>query len=229
MCHWVGFRLNNRLHFSESSSGGSTDSNLIVSKSQTLVQEKSSAGLTRALAVDCEMVGCGERGSQSVLARISIVNLIGHCIYDKYVKPTERVTDYRTFVSGIRPKDLVNGEQFKVVQKEVCDMLKGRLLVGHAIKHDLQVLYLSHPRHMIRDTSKYFRFVSDGKTPSLKTLSEKLLGVSVQVREHDSVEDAEATMRLYTLYKRKWESELKTRQRQRHSRQKPEPRAEDSD
>lgn len=65
--------------------------------------------LTRVIGLDCEMVGVGFGGKDSVLARVSIVNHFGNCIYDKYVKPVEKVTDYRTHVSGIRPKDIVNG------------------------------------------------------------------------------------------------------------------------
>ena len=60
--------------------------------------------------MDCEMVGVGFGGKDSILARVSIVNHFGHCIYDKYVKPREKVTDYRTAVSGIRPKDIENGK-----------------------------------------------------------------------------------------------------------------------
>ena len=67
--------------------------------------------LTNAVSMDCEMVGVGETGVDSILARISIVNLFGKCIFDKYVKPSEEVTDYRTFVSGIRPEDLKKGER----------------------------------------------------------------------------------------------------------------------
>lgn len=66
--------------------------------------------LTRVVAIDCEMVGVGPDGEDSILARVSLVNQFGKCIYDKHVKPTERVTDYRTAVSGIRPKDIKNGE-----------------------------------------------------------------------------------------------------------------------
>ena len=55
------------------------------------------------------MVGVGFGGKDSVLARVSIVNHFGHCIYDKYVKPREKVTDYRTAVSGIRPEDIEDG------------------------------------------------------------------------------------------------------------------------
>lgn len=166
------------------------------------------SNLTKQVAMDCEMVGIGD-GTDSMIARVSIVNKYGDCVYDKYVKPREKVVDYRTPVSGIRPDQLRNGEEFNVVQKEVADILKGRTLVGHALKHDLDVLYLSHPRRYLRDTSRYkpFRQVSKGNTPSLKRLACELLGREIQVGEHNSVEDARAAMQLYMLYKNKWESE----------------------
>src|SRR5699024_8434209 len=71
-------------------------------KSNSLCKETSFTGLTQCVAIDCEMVGAGFAGNHSLLARVSIVNLFGHCIYDKFVKPLEEVTDYRTEVSGIR-------------------------------------------------------------------------------------------------------------------------------
>ena len=61
--------------------------------------------------MDCEMVGVGIDGSDSILARVSIVNVHGKCVYDKYVRPTEKVTDYRTEVSGIRRKNIVKGRK----------------------------------------------------------------------------------------------------------------------
>ena len=66
--------------------------------------------LTKIIGMDCEMIGVGEDGKDSILARVSIVNHFGHCVYDKYVKPTEKVTDYRTKVSGIRPANVLNGK-----------------------------------------------------------------------------------------------------------------------
>ena len=159
-------------------------------------------GLTKALALDCEMVGVNHGGKDSILARASIVNDFGHCLYDKYVKPTDKVTDYRTKVSGIRPQDIKDCEDFKVVQKEISDMLKGRILVGHSIHHDFKVLHLNHPKKMIQDTSSYkpFRVSFGNRTPSLKNLTAKMLGVTVQEGEHSSVQDAQATMRLYTMF-----------------------------
>ncbi|KAJ8682281.1 hypothetical protein QAD02_018073 [Eretmocerus hayati] len=173
---------------------------------------KPSTGLTKAIAMDCEMVGIGD-GQESMIARVSIVNQNGFCVYDKYVKPTEPVVDYRTAVSGIRPQHLQNGHDFTEVQREVAEILRGRILVGHALHNDLAVLFLNHPRRLQRDTSRYklFRKVTKGATPSLKKLSSELLGVDIQSGEHDSIEDAKATMQLYQLFKKKWECDVRER------------------
>ncbi|KOX70829.1 RNA exonuclease 4 [Melipona quadrifasciata] len=180
-----------------------------VTHDKEIVYDKNKKKLTKQIAIDCEMVGIRD-GIASMLARISIVNRHGFCVYDKYVKPREPVQDYRTKVSGIRPEDLQNGEEFEIVQKEVAEILKGRILVGHALKHDLDVLYLSHPRKCLRDTSRFklFRQISKGNTPSLKKLALELLGKEIQTGEHNSIEDARSAMQLYVLYKNKWESEF---------------------
>ena len=103
------------------------------------------AKLTKAVAIDCEMVGVGDKGVDSMIARVSIVNERCECVYDAYVQPTEDVVDYRTAVSGIRASDLrkeSGARPFKAVQKEVTDLVEGRVLVGHAIHNDLEVLFL---------------------------------------------------------------------------------------
>ncbi|TRZ12629.1 hypothetical protein HGM15179_014483 [Zosterops borbonicus] len=180
---------------------------------QVLVKEKAFDGLTRAVAMDCEMVGVGPKGEDSILARVSIVNQFGKCVYDKYVKPTEKVTDYRTAVSGIRPQNINTGEEFKTVQKEVAEILKGRILVGHALQNDLKVLLLDHPQKKMRDTQRYKPFKQRVKSsrPSLKLLCERLLNAQVQTAEHCSIQDAQAAMRLYTLEKKKWEAAVKSK------------------
>ena len=77
------------------------------------------------------------------------------------------MTDYRTAVSGIRPEDLVDAPEFKQVQSEVAELIKDRILVGHALHHDLKVLFLDHPKKFIRDTSKYkpFKTAFGNRTP----------------------------------------------------------------
>ncbi|XP_044517231.1 RNA exonuclease 4 [Gracilinanus agilis] len=177
----------------------------------SLVKERAFEGVTKAVAMDCEMVGAGPNGEENILARVSIVNQFGKCVYDKYVKPTEKVTDYRTEVSGIRAEDIKHGEKFQVVQKEVADLLKGRILVGHALHNDLKILLLDHPKKKIRDTQKYKPFRTQVKTgrPSLKLLSQKILGIRIQQSEHCSIQDAQAAMRLYIMVKKHWEGTIK--------------------
>lgn len=117
-------------------------------------------------AIDCEMVGVGPEGSESTLARVSIVNYHGAIVLDRFVRPREKVTDYRTWVSGVREEDLRNGElafaggggseadgsldsnaapTFVEVQKEVATLIKGRILIGHAISNDTDVRFLPFP------------------------------------------------------------------------------------
>lgn len=60
--------------------------------------------------MDCEFVGVGKAGLEHMLARVSIVNIDGDVLYDKYVAAQERVVDYRTDVSGIRPFHIKNGQ-----------------------------------------------------------------------------------------------------------------------
>lgn len=55
------------------------------------------------------MVGVGPNGSESSLARASLVNYHGAIVFDSFVRQRERVTDYRTFVSGVRESDMIHG------------------------------------------------------------------------------------------------------------------------
>ena len=162
------------------------------------------------IAIDCEMVGVGPTpDTDSALARVSIVNYHGHQLYDSFVQPKEPVTDYRTFVSGITPQLLQSARTFEAVQADVAKLLDGKILVGHAIKNDLDALLLGHPKRDIRDTSRHpaFRQLARGKTPGLKKLAREVLGVDIQGGEHSSIEDARATMLLFRREKEGFEKE----------------------
>ncbi|KAL7927346.1 ribonuclease H-like domain-containing protein [Trichoderma austrokoningii] len=155
------------------------------------------------VAIDCEMVGVGPGGHESVLARISVVDFHGRQIYDSYVKPVERVTDWRTAVSGISQKEMRFARDFSEVQKEIDGIIKDRILIGHDIKHDLEALKLSHSPRNIRDTAKYpaFKKYGHGRKPALKTLAREILGIDIQSGQHSSTEDARATMLLFRKHK----------------------------
>jgi len=158
------------------------------------------------------MVGVGNNGRKSILARVSIVNNKGECIYDKYVKPEVgvEVTDYRTEVSGVQPHHLRKGIAASEVKREVAELLTGRVLVGHDLRNDLSVLDLRHPRERTRDSAAVQLLRrADGRKDSLKNLASKELGWDIQDGSHSSVEDARAAVMLYKKHKVAWEKELR--------------------
>ena len=193
-------KQNGKLNETSDSSTTKTNS---ITKNNSI---KPNSGITDEVALDCEMVECYHH--KSVLARVSIVNLFGHPILDSYVAPPAKVTDYRTRYSGIRKRDLDNAPDFDTVQAEVASIIKDRIVIGHAIHNDFAVLKLSHPPEKTRDTSHYFKSFFMGHTPSLKKLSESILGLSIQKGEHDSVQDAQATMKLYVHVRDKWNDKV---------------------
>lgn len=177
------------------------------------------------VALDCEMVGVGMAGKKSALARVSIVNWDCETLLDTYVTVPERVTDFRTWVSGVRPKDIQlnsNKNQQNVIELNACrslvgNLIKDKVVVGHALKNDFQALMLDHPKTHVRDTARYRPFMrhigkQGGKhrPRKLRDLAEEKLGRKIQVQgeSHSSVDDAIAAMELYKLERTKWENEV---------------------
>lgn len=176
--------------------------------------------LTTVVALDCEMVGTGPGGRCSELARCSILDYHGSVLYDKYVRPCQPVTDFRTRWSGIRRHHLRNATPFAQAREEILTILEGKVVVGHSIYNDFEALDMLHPGHMVRDTSTT-RLLSRlagfprERCASLKILANKLLNRRIQVgrRGHCSVEDAQAALDLYKLVEGEWERELQNKLR----------------
>lgn len=175
------------------------------------------AEVGKYIAIDCEMVGIGEGGYGHALARASIVDFHGRQVYDSYVRPRERVTDWRTKISGISPKHMATARDFDEVQAQVAQLLRGRIIVGHDLRHDLEVLMLDHPRKDIRDTAKFsgFKKYGNGPKPALRVLAREILGVEIQTGQHSSVEDARVAMLLFRKNKPAFDVE--------HASRYPEP------
>lgn len=184
---------------------GVKGNSLMLASEKDKVNYGLSSGLEigKYVAIDCEMVGVGPGGHESVLARISIVDFHGRQVYDSYVKPKERVTNWRTAVSGISQKEMRFARDFDEVQTEVSAILKDRILIGHDIKHDLDALKLSHSPKNIRDTAKYpaFKKYGHGRKPALRNLAREVLGIEIQSGAHSSTEDARVTMLLFRKHK----------------------------
>lgn len=168
------------------------------------------------VALDCEMVGIGTDGKKSALARVSMVDWEYTVVLDTFVQVPTRVTDFRTWVSGVEAKHIQKSKAMDVIKcrKLVASLLKDKVLVGHALTNDLQALLLQHPKSKLRDTAKYRpfqRFANNKWRPrKLRDLvKENLKGKEgFQVDQHDSVQDAKATMELFQIVQSAWEKEL---------------------
>ncbi|ODM93975.1 RNA exonuclease 4 [Orchesella cincta] len=97
--------------------------------------------------------------------------------------------------------------------KEVSSIIKSHILVGHSLKHDFAVLYFTHPKARTRDTADYFKKILHTKTPALRTLTKKILGVEIQQGEHSPIIDAQATMALYRICQKDWEHSVRQKNR----------------
>ena len=122
-------------------------------------------------------------------------------------------------------------------RKIVTEAILHRIVVGHALSNDFKALFLTHPKSMIRDTAKYrpFQRYSNSKwrPRKLKDLvvehlvrsdgdrdnrngnkddegeQEGQTFLDFQRQSHDSVQDAQATMKLFQLVYYEWEKSLK--------------------
>ena len=174
-------------------------------------EQKSKIG--KYVAIDCEMVGVGPEGIESALAQVVIVNYHGAVLLNTYVRPKERVTDYRTDITGITSKQLhpSKAQPFEEVQRKVAELIKGRVVIGHGLKNDFKALLLEHPRCLVRDTSLYKPFrkqFAKGRTPALRKLSKGLLNQEIQGAAHSPVEDARAALTLYKEHRELWEKSV---------------------
>lgn len=169
---------------------------------------------SKCVAIDCEMVGTGPQGRVSELARCSIVSYHGDVLYDKYIRPEMPIVDYRTRWSGVTRQHMRKAIPFQVAQKEILKLLKGKVVVGHALHNDFQALKYVHPRSQTRDTTYVPNFLSEPglhtrARVSLKDLALQLLHKKIQVgpHGHSSVEDAMTAMELYRLVEVQWEQQ----------------------
>lgn len=174
-------------------------------------------GQDKIFALDCEMVGMGHE-DRSILARATIVNAWGDVVFDKHVKPPKgaNIINYRTHVSGIRPKDIKwnsNALDFKTAQREVAAIIENCIVCGHSLKNDFSALMLTHPPHLTRDTARFKPLLRARKQGSfkvkhrpqkLKKLTKEILNVEIQGGEHDSADDARAALALFYKFRKEW-------------------------
>lgn len=148
-------------------------------------------GKENVLALDCEM-GFTSLGYEMI--RLTIVDFFtSKTLFDEIVQPIGEVIDLNTQFSGVSEIDKRSSLSYheamaKVVSPELVNA--NSILVGHGLENDLNVMRIIHRR--IIDTAILY---SKGKYKiSLKNLAFEFLSRKIQTGEHDSSEDAIASM-----------------------------------
>ncbi|KAK6946661.1 hypothetical protein RJ641_000134 [Dillenia turbinata] len=163
------------------------------------------------ISLDCEMVGVSLEGNKSALGRVTLVNKMKLFFYVII---------------------LLLAKNFWTVQKKVAELIKGKILVGHALPNDLKCLSVCNDFYfgtgITFESSKegcagytdYPPFLRNGRRKALRKLAAEFLGIEIQNGEHCPIEDARAAMLLYQRNRKEWEKSIKQRRKLQGKQQK---------
>jgi len=172
----------------------------------------------RILFLDCEFVGGykelnkqGKWKGTSLLASISIIRYSGDIILNTRVTPTKKIKSYVKWITGFTPQDLRNKRRDIEIIKEVQDLVRGRILVGHDLTSDLEVLEINRKSLLgIRDLSTSIvlkeKMDCDNDRLKLDNVAEKLLGKTVLNAhgQHCGLRDVQAIREIYMMIETQW-------------------------
>jgi RNA exonuclease 1 len=149
-------------------------------------------------SIDCEM--CFNIDGEMEVVWLAVVNEHLDCVYESFVKPGKKITNYLTKITGVSQKTLVNiNTTLHDVQVKLKEILPpNAILVGQSLNNDLHALKCFHP--YVIDTSVIFNLSGNrDMKPSLQQLAAKFLGKIIQETVHNPTIDARSSMELVLL------------------------------
>lgn len=147
------------------------------------------------------------------LARLSIVNYNGHVLIDTFVKPKGKITNFRSWISGVYPQSMKNAMPYDEARDRAIEIMSGRVIVGHSLKHDFKVINWEPLQGNVRDLATYKKYLDDNNhVKSLKRLTNEFLGKEIQTGSHNSVVDARSALCLYRIVENSWTQQVRSKQ-----------------
>lgn len=218
------------LWFSNDTNEGCSGGRQVKSCRTLTEEEKPTAGTPVALdtefvdlekaEIDVKADGSHEivRPNKSGLARVSVLRASGEDeglpFIDDYITIREKIVDYVTQYSGIKPGDLDprksehNLVPLKVAYKKLWLLLNlGCIFVGHGLASDFRKINIQVPKSQTVDTQYLFFHPGKNRRLSLRYLAWAVFKEYIQeeptsevIHGHDSIEDARMAMRLWKKF-----------------------------
>ncbi len=137
------------------------------------------------------------------IVEIAIVDADGYVLYHSLVRPTVAISDGAAAVHGISESELASAPTWPAIYKDVRQLLKGRMVVGHNIGFDDRMLRQTCEAHRLDEIDFDWRCTMDlltsynsGRWPRLARAVE-LAGVDFPTGDaHRAQHDAECVRRI---------------------------------
>lgn len=162
-----------------------------LSSISNFIETDQEEGEENVFALDCEMAFTS-LGYEMI--RLTIVDFFtSKTVFDEIIRPLGEVIDLNSQFSGVheiceRTSIGYHEAMRRVISKNLIN--KNSIIIGHGLENDLNVMRIIHKK--VIDTAILY---SQGKyKSSLKNFAFEFLSRKIQSGEHDSSEDAIATM-----------------------------------
>ncbi|GMI34698.1 hypothetical protein TrCOL_g11707 [Triparma columacea] len=185
-----------------------------------------SSGVGDVYSIDVECVASGRGHRDRVVGRIAMVDSDCNLVYDRIVNPKldgVTVVSYLERLTGLKKEICDEGVDLKTAVEGLKEKLPNNaLLVGQGIHHDIEWLSLKEGIDFARkfDIADMFKLrvkdkIVDGLSVpryrffSLRHTVLALMGVDMQSADHNPVDDAAFSVKLFLKYKDAEEGLLK--------------------
>ena len=153
----------------------------------------------RIIFLDAEFV---KTESKHSVGSVTMINFNGEIIFNKIIKPYERIIDYMSFITGFNKNIIDKGMPEKEALELIQKILIGKILVGSDLSQDIKVLEINVDNLVgIRDlsTARILRYMmcAEEQRMSLAKMVNHFWNIKLHCKIHSSLEDAKYIRDIY--------------------------------